>query len=66
MTADLLALLVEVVSVSAANRQLKKPIDLPRPKAERKPISERTPEEHDQAMKKGIGVLRGTAKKVHR
>ena len=36
MTDDLLALLVEVTSVSASDRKLRKPITLPRPGDEKK------------------------------
>ena len=69
MTDDLLALLVEVTSVPAAGRQLKKPIDLRglRPKHDqpgaRRPA---TTDEVDAAFKKGIGVLAATARGVSR
>lgn len=67
MTDDLLALLVEVTSVPAAGRQLKKPIQLKRPQQD-KPAARRpaTTDEVDAAFKKGIGVLAATARGVNR
>lgn len=65
MTDDLLALLIEVSSVGASGRQLKKPLTVPRPK-DTKPRTERpaTVDETDAAFKKGIGVLAATSRQV--
>lgn len=70
VTDDLLALLVEVTSVSASGRQLKKPIEVPRPeKPKPKPDAravEAPQSERDAAFKRGIGVLAATSKAVKR
>lgn len=65
MTDDLLALLVEVTSVSAANRALRKPLTLPRPTAPKEaPNRAPTKAETDAAYKQGIAVLARTARKA--
>lgn len=65
MTDDLLALLVEVTSVPASGRQLKKPIEVPRPKTDKpKPVEGRNAQ--DKAFKTGIAVLAATTKAVKR
>lgn len=70
MEADLLALLVEVTSVPAAGKQIKKPITLKRPHEEpgaaQDPKARRpaTKDEVDRAFKRGIGVLAATARAV--
>ncbi len=62
---DLLALLVEVSSVTASGRQIKKPLEIPRPKraATPRPTSA---EDVDKSFKRGIAVLASTAKGVNR
>lgn len=61
MTADLLALLVEVSSVTASGQQIRKPITLPRPYDKKR--SERA-DNRDAAFKKGVSVLAATSKSV--
>ncbi|MCC9309140.1 hypothetical protein LN042_18975 [Kitasatospora sp. RB6PN24] len=57
LTQELLAQLVEVVSVVAAERRLKQPVDLPRPAHLRPAASE-------AGMGRAVGVLRGSTRKV--
>lgn len=65
--ADLLALLIEVTSVPASGRQLKKPVQIKRPKdTTAKPERPATTEEVDASFKRGIGVLAASAKGVTR
>lgn len=66
MSNDLLALLIEVSSVTASNHQMKKPLNLPRPKVEQETPKAPTPEQSNAAMRKGIGVLAATSKRVTR
>lgn len=63
VTDDLLALMVEVSSVTASGRQLKKPIEVPRPKRNKAP-RHHAQTQQDAAFKKGIGVLAATTKRV--
>jgi hypothetical protein len=65
VTDDLLALLVEVSSVTASGKQLKKPIEVPRPK-QPKPQPEPGQSATDAAYKRAVGVLAATSKKVKR
>lgn len=68
VTDDLLAMLIEVSSVTASGRQIKKPIEVPRPKDKRK-----GPQRHEQqtparspqdaAYSKAIGVLAATTRR---
>lgn len=62
MEADLLALAVEVASVTASGRQLREPIKVPRPGEQRQGGMQRprTAEEVDAAYRKGIAVLAAT------
>lgn len=55
-----MALLIEVTSVSAAGKQLRKPINVPRPKRRRKAPT--TAAEKQAAFSHGVSVLRGSAK----
>ena len=65
MTDDLLALLVEVSSVTASGRQLKKPIEVPRPKAPAPKAPAVTGKsERDVAFKKAVNVLASTSRAV--
>lgn len=69
VTDDLLALLVEVTSVSASDRKLRKPITLPRPgdeKKKRQQQQQRPADAQDAAFKKGVAVLAATTKAVGR
>lgn len=69
MEVGLLALLIEVVSVTAAGMQMKKPIVGLAKQFQNKgtgPKAPATPEEKDQAFKKGISVLASTSKAVTR
>lgn len=66
VTDDLLALLVEISSVTAAERKLKKPIEVPRPNRKKAPEVEPSGTDTDKAFKKGIGVLAATTKAVGR
>ena len=63
VTDDLLALLIEVSSVTASGRQLKKPLQVPRPKPPQRPQPQGQTE-RDVAFKKGINVLASTSKGV--
>lgn len=63
MTDDLLAMLIEVNSVTAAGRQIRKPIEVPRPKDQKTKAPE--PEgskRKDDAYGKAIGVLAATSR----
>lgn len=62
--ANLLALAIEVFSVQAAGRQLRKPIQVPRPKPATKGPQGR--EAKDAAYKRGVAVLASTARGVAR
>jgi hypothetical protein len=66
VTADLLALLVEVTSIGVAGQQLKQPLTLPRPKAGDAAAAPREPGQGDRdaAFKKGVSVLAATSKAV--
>lgn len=65
MTDDLLALLVEVTSVTASGRQMKKPLEIPRPNDKPKSVEAPTGRtEKDAAFKKGISVLAATSRSV--
>jgi hypothetical protein len=67
VTDDLLALLIEVTSVGVANRQLRKPLEIPRPSRQRKPTAPpTTPAAKDAAFKSGIAVLANSTKAVRR
>jgi len=71
VTADLLALLIELTSVTAAGKQIQKPITLPRPgeKASKSPgmeMRDASRSAQDHAFKKGVGVLAATTKAVSR
>jgi hypothetical protein len=66
VTDDLLALLIEVSSVTASGRQLKKPLEVPRPKKSQ-PAPPKAPagtSERDVAFKRGINLLASTSKGV--
>jgi hypothetical protein len=70
VTDDLLALLIEVSSVTASGRQLKKPIEVPRPDVSKPakaaasaPAGGRV-DVKDAAFKKGIAVLSASSKSV--
>lgn len=63
MTDHLLALLVEVSSVTAAGKNIKRPLSLPRPTPP-KPKPALGQSEKDAAFEKGIGVLKSTARGV--
>jgi hypothetical protein len=65
VTDDLLALLVEVSSVAASDRKLKKPITVPRPSDMKKKAPEQQAAgEQDAAFKKGVSVLAATTRAV--
>lgn len=65
--ADLLALSIEVASITASGRQLRKPITLPRPGDKSKPQAPQSPAGRtDDAFKRGISVLAASAKGVAR
>lgn len=66
MTDDLLSLLIEVTSVTASGRQLKKPLTLPRPQGHKGPQRPATRDETDAAYKRGVAVLASTSKRVSR
>ena len=69
VTDDLLALLVEVTSVSAADRKLRKPIQVPRPAdAKKKAAAAKAQPDgaRDAAYKKAVGVLAATTRAVGR
>lgn len=51
LTEELLALLIEVTSVSGSGKQLKKPIDIPRPSKKKRRTGLRHPD--DPAVKQG-------------
>lgn len=65
VTDDLLALLIEVSSVTASGRQLRKPIEVPRPKKPAPPRPAGT-SERDVAFKTGVAMLASTSKGVKR
>lgn len=50
---QLLALLIEVTSIGTAGKQIKKPIDIPRPGKKGKGQSRSPREEHDQRNQQG-------------
>lgn len=67
VTDDLLALLIEVTSVPAADRKLRKPIQVPRPGDKKKQAPREQPAEvRDAAYKKAVGVLAATTRQVGR
>lgn len=72
MTDDLLALLIEVSSVTASGKQLRKPLEIPRPKAPEQRQPEQPQQQQapvnaqDAAFKKGIGVLASSSRAVKR
>lgn len=65
VTDDLLALLIEVSSVTASGRQIKKPIQVPRPKKPEAPAPAGATE-RDVAFKKGVNMLASTSRAVKR
>jgi hypothetical protein len=60
--AELLALLIEVTSVTAAGKNLRKPVEVPRPHGRNKPQQQRAAADTDAAYKRGISVLANTAR----
>lgn len=66
MLNDLIALLIEVTSVGVSGRQLKKPLEVPRPKRDggARANRPRTTEETDRAFKQGVSVLAATSRAV--
>jgi hypothetical protein len=64
---ELLSQLVELTSVSAAGKQLKKPIIVPRPdhvKRRGKALAAGVENVPDNAFKQGIAVLQATSRKA--
>lgn len=67
MERELLALLIEVTSIGAAGRQLRKPIDVPRPGGKNKRRGQaQTQADTQRAFAQGVSVLAGSAKAVSR
>lgn len=67
VTDDLLALLIEVSSVTASGRQLRKPIEVPRPKKPQPQAARPAGQsERDVAFKRGVNVLASTSKGVRK
>lgn len=68
MTDDLLAMLIEVSSVTASGRQLRKPIQVPRPKAHapKKEPTGQPGNQTDAAFKRGVAVLAKSSRGVNR
>lgn len=68
MEHELLALNVEVASISASGQQLKKPIKVPRPKHVRRKSGPRHPDDvaGNDPYKRGVAVLAATRRGVVR